>query len=183
VREGPGAAQAEGAARRAARRGEAGPVRGDRGLLAPAGTKRRAQVGPSPVDRGRPGSKHHLITNAQGDPARSDPHRRQPNDVTQLIPLLQPIPKIRGARGRPTHRPGRVYGDRGYDHDSHRHRVRALSVTPVIAHRGAGHGSGFGKKRWHVERTFAWLHAYKRLRGRYERRADTHQALLSLAAR
>ncbi len=35
--------------------------------------------------------------------------------------------------------------------------------------------------RWVVERTFAWLHAFKRLRIRSERRADIHQAMLSLA--
>jgi transposase len=43
------------------------------------------------------------------------------------------------------------------------------------------HGSGLGRLRWVVERTFAWLHAFKRLRIRTERRPDTHQAMLSLA--
>ncbi|AEY86701.1 putative transposase [Streptomyces hygroscopicus subsp. jinggangensis 5008] len=32
-----------------------------------------------------------------------------------------------------------------------------------------------------VERAFAWLHQIKRLRIRYERRADIHQDLLELA--
>ncbi len=31
-----------------------------------------------------------------------------------------------------------------------------------------------------VERTIAWLHQYRRLRVRYERRADIHQALLTI---
>ncbi|SCE48042.1 Transposase DDE domain-containing protein [Streptomyces sp. IgraMP-1] len=35
--------------------------------------------------------------------------------------------------------------------------------------------------RWVVERAFAWLHQFKRLRIRYERRADLHQGLLELA--
>jgi len=59
--------------------------------------------------------------------------------------------------------------------------VRARGITPVIARRGHPHGSGLGRLRWVVERTFAWLHAFKRLRTRYERRADIHEALLSLA--
>jgi len=42
-------------------------------------------------------------------------------------------------------------------------------------------GSGLGKVRWVVERAFAWLHQFKRLRIRYERRADLHQGLLELA--
>ncbi len=103
------------------------------------------------------------------------------NDVTQLIPLIEAIPPLRGRRGRPLRRPGKLYADRGYDHDSHRGMVRALGITPVIARRGADHGSGLGRMRWVVERSFAWLHAFKRLRTRYERRADIHQALVSLA--
>jgi transposase len=32
-----------------------------------------------------------------------------------------------------------------------------------------------------IERTFAWLNQFRRLRLRYEKRADMHKALLSLA--
>lgn len=51
----------------------------------------------------------------------------------------------------------------------------------MIARRGIVHGFGLGKVRWVVERAFAWLHPFKRLRIRYERRADLHQGLLGLA--
>jgi transposase len=54
-------------------------------------------------------------------------------------------------------------------------------ITPRIAGRGVAHGSGLGTQRWVVERGFAWLHAFKRLRTRYERRADIHLGLLQLA--
>jgi transposase len=127
------------------------------------------------------GSKHHLITDATGIPLAvilTGGHR---NDVTQLLPLLNAIPPIRGLRGRPRRRPGKVYADRGYDHDKYRQLLRERGITPVIARRGTGHGSGLGRLRWVVERTFAWLHAFRRLRTRYERRADTHQAMISLA--
>jgi transposase len=50
-------------------------------------------------------------------------------------------------------------------------RAAARGITPYIARR----------HHWHVERTIAWLHAFKKLRGRTERRADIHQALISLA--
>lgn len=58
---------------------------------------------------------------------------------------------------------------------------RARGITPKIARRGTPHGSGLGKTRWVVERTFAWLHQFKRLRVRYEIRADLHLGLLQLA--
>ena len=48
------------------------------------------------------------------------------------------------------------------------------------------HGLGFRRRRrigggrgagWVVERTFAWLHQFKRLLVRYDRRADIHGSL------
>ena len=46
--------------------------------------------------------------------------------------------------------------------------------------RNTDHGSGLGRWRWVVERTFAWLNQFRRLRVRYEKRADLHEAFLSL---
>jgi len=42
------------------------------------------------------------------------------------------------------------------------------------------HGSGLGRWGWVVERTFAWLSQFRRLRVRYDKRADIHEAFLSL---
>ncbi len=103
------------------------------------------------------------------------------NDVTQLLPLLHAIPKIRGKCGRPRQRPDAVLADRGYDHDKYRRLVRALQIRPLIARRGTPHGSGLGRHRWVVEQTFALLHAFRRLRIRWEARADIHEAFLKLA--
>ncbi|GAA2268589.1 hypothetical protein GCM10010145_49010 [Streptomyces ruber] len=103
------------------------------------------------------------------------------HDVTQLMPLPDAIPHIRGTRGRPRHRPRRLFADRGYDYDKYRRLLRARGITPKIARRGAAHGSGPGRTRWVVERTFARLHQCKRLQTRYEIRADLHLGLLQLA--
>lgn len=102
------------------------------------------------------------------------------NDVTQLVPLMDRIPPVGGLVGRPRRRPDRLLGDRGYDHDCYRREVRKRSIEPLIARRGTEHGSGIGVYRWVVERTFAWLHHFKRLLVRYERRADIHEAFLAL---
>jgi transposase len=67
--------------------------------------------------------------------------------------------------------PRRLYADRGHDHDKYRRLVRARGITPLIARRGVEHGSGLGTIRWPVERTFAWLKNFRRLRIRTERRA------------
>lgn len=49
-----------------------------------------------------------------------------------------------------------------------------------IARRGVESKERLGIHRWVVERTFAWLHRFRRLAVRYERRSDIHQAFLSL---
>jgi transposase len=155
-------------------------VAGDRRLKPSAGEKGGAETGPSPVDRGRPGSKQHLLVEATGIPLAFSVTSGNRNDVTQLIPLLDGVPAVRGAVGRPRRRPVQLIADRGYDHDSYRRLVRQRGVKPLIARRQTKHGSGLGRYRWVVERTFAWLHNFKRLLVRYERRADMHHALLAL---
>ena len=55
-----------------------------------------------------------------------------------------------------------------------------LGIEPVLARRGVAHGSGLGVYRWVVERTLSWLHQFHGLRVRYERRADIHEAFLTL---
>jgi transposase len=100
------------------------------------------------------------------------------NDVTQLQPLVQAIPPVRGKRGRPRQRPQAVQGDRGYDSQAHRRWLRQRGIRPLLAERNTEHGSGLGKTRWVVERTLSWLHQFRRLRVRWERRADIHQAFL-----
>lgn len=115
-----------------------------------------------PVDRGRTGSKHHLITDATGIPLTATLTGGNRNDVTQLIPLLQAVPPVRGKRGRPRRRPDVVLGDRGYDHDKYRRLVWDLGVKPLIAPRGTEHGSGLGTQLWLVERAFAHPHWFRR---------------------
>ncbi|WP_411129281.1 IS5 family transposase [Streptomyces sp. x-19] len=137
--------------------------------------------GPSPVDRARPGSKHHVITDAQGIPLAVSLTGGNRNDVTQLLPLLDKIPAVAGIVGRPRRRPDAPFADRGYDHDKYRRLLRQRGIRPVIAKRGEPHGSGLGIFRYVVERTIAWLHGFRRLRIRWERRADIHEALLGLA--
>ncbi|MET8953269.1 IS5 family transposase [Streptomyces sp. NPDC004533] len=139
------------------------------------------KTGPSPVDRARTGSKHHVITEGHGIPLAVSLTGGNRNDVTQLVPLIQAVPPVRGRRGRPRQRPVALYADRGYDHDKYRKQVQALGITPVIARRGTDHGSGLGVHRWVVEQSFALLHWFRRLRIRWEIRDDIHEAFLSLA--
>ncbi len=138
------------------------------------------KTGPNPTDKAKAGSKHQVITDAQGIPLATLLTSANTNDVTQLIPLVDAIPPVRGKRGRPRRRPESVYGDRGFDSDAHRRTLRARGIRPRIAKRNTPHGSGLGVYRWVVERTIAWLHQFRRLRLRSERRPEIHEAFLSI---
>jgi len=122
-----------------------------------------------------------VITDGTGVPLAITLTGGNRHDVTQLLPLVEALPVIRGKRGRPYRRPRWLYADRGYDYDIYRKALRGKGITPRIARRNTEHGSGLGAVRWVVERTFSWLHQYKRLRIRYEHRADIHHGLLQLA--
>ena len=145
-----------------------------------SGEKGGSETGPSPVDRARNGSKHHLLVDGSGLPLAWSVTGGNRNDVTQLIPLVDKVPPVRGKVGRPRRRPDRVTADRGYDHDKYRRLLRERGIKPEIARRKTQHGSGLGRYRWVVERTFAWLHHFKRLLVRYDRRAEMHEAFLAI---
>jgi len=147
-----------------------------------AGYRGGPKTGPNPVDRARPGSKHHVATDANGVPLSIILTGANRHDVTQLLPLIDAIPAIRGIRGRPLQKPQVVFADRGYDSEAHRQKLRDRGIKPVLARRRTEHGSGLGKYRWVVERTHAWFHNFHRLRIRYERLAKIHEAFLKFAA-
>lgn len=90
------------------------------------------------------------------------------------------MPAVKGRRGRPRRRPREVYGDRAYHSRKARLEMRRRRIKTRVAWPTDPHGSGLGKKRWVVERTISWLHQYRRLRVRYERRADIHEALVTI---
>jgi transposase len=138
------------------------------------------KTGPNPTDRRRAGSKHHILTDAQGIPLNVILTGANAHDVTQLLPLVDGIAPVAGKPGRPKRKPDLVQADRGYDSAAHRRALAQRGIESQIAKRRTKHGSGLGVTRWVVERTFAWLHQFRRLRIRYERLANIHEAFLKL---
>src|SRR3954463_11184566 len=81
-------------------------------------------TGPSPIHRGKPGSKHHLLSDAEGTPLAIELTGANRHDITQLLKLVEAIPPIRGKPGKPKRRPERIQGDRAYDSDPHRKALK-----------------------------------------------------------
>jgi IS5 family transposase len=141
-------------------------------------------IGANPVDRGKPGSKYHLLIDATGLPLAVGLSAANTHDSQLLEQLVDAVPAIigpRGRPGRPRKRPAKLHADKGYDYPTCRRALRHRGITPRIARRGVESNTRLGRHRWKVERSLAWLVANRRLTIRYERRADILQAFLHLA--
>jgi transposase len=82
------------------------------------------KTGKSPVDRGKLGSKHHLLVEGRGVPLSISLTGANRHDLTQLLNLVESIPPVKGRRGRPRRKPKRVQGDRAYDSEPHRRALK-----------------------------------------------------------
>jgi len=78
--------------------------------------------------------------------------------LEEMVDTIQPIRGPRSRSGRP----------------------RKRGIKARIARRGVDSSERLGRHRWVVERTLSWLNRYRRLKVRYEQRADIHQAFLDL---
>lgn len=141
------------------------------------------KTGPNPTDRGKLGSKHHIITDSRGTPLAT-PVLTASNvpDVVMLIPLVDHVTPVRGRVGHPRQRPEKLHADKGYASRANRQALRRRGIKPRIARKGIESSHHLGRHRWAVERSLAWLHRFRRLLVRYERKPEIHQGFLNLAA-
>ena len=95
-----------------------------------------------------------------------------------LVDAIEPIRAK--TRGRPRRRPHKLHADKGYDYRHLRLALRKRRIIPRIARCGVEPKNRLGRYRWVVERTLSWLNRFRRLKIRYEHRADIHLAFLQL---
>jgi transposase len=146
---------------------------------APAGGE---AAGPNPTDRGKAGTKHHLLAEGEGTPLAVLQTAANVPDGQALEALVDGVPPVKRPSGRRRRRPAKGHGDKAYDARKHRAALRRRHIAPRIARRGVDSSEKLGRHRWKVERTLGWLHRFRRLRVRDERRADIHSAFLLLGA-
>jgi transposase len=58
------------------------------------------------------------------------------------------------------------------------YNAATIGVKPIIARRGTEHGSGLGRCRWVVERTFSWIDQNRRMSKDYEWLCASGEALV-----
>jgi transposase len=148
------------------------------------GQKGGASTGPNPVDRGKRGSKYHLLVDRYGIPLAVQLSAANSHDSTYLERTVDAIPPKSGPPGkpgRPRFRPEKLHAGKGYDYPAKRRALRRRGIAPRIARKGIESSDRLGHYRWVVERSLAWLLGFRRLGVRYERRAEILEGLLHLA--
>ncbi len=121
------------------------------------------------------------MTDGQGTPLAIAHSGANVHDSQMAIALVDAVPPIKQPSGRPRQRPDEVLADRAYDaEDKIRKPLRARNIEPLVAKRNRKPGSGLGRYRYVVEAAFAWLFNQRRLRVRYEKRDDIHEAFLMI---
>ena len=86
-------------------------------------------------------------------------------------------------------RPGRLIGDRAYDSDPLDQKLAAEGIELIAPHRGNrtrpatqdGRALRRYRRRWKIERLFAWLNKFKRVITRWDRCHERFTAFVHLA--
>ena len=122
-----------------------------------------------------------MLTDAAGVPLVVHTVAANRHDVNTLLPLVVDMPAVAGKPGRPKQKLQKLVADKAFDCQALRDILRWLGIEAVLPVRGED-DHGLGVWRWFVERTISWLHQFRRLRIRWDRKPKVHQAFLTLAA-
>lgn len=131
-------------------------------------------VGANPTDRGKPGTKYHVVTLTDGTPLGAVASGANVHDTRMFPHLLKLAQAVCASIGT-------VFADAGYDSAANRDLCWKKGVQPVIRRRGDEHGSGLGTVRHIVENANSWLLSNKRLDRRHDRSILIVQSLLNFA--
>ena len=130
-----------------------------------------------------------MVVDGPGIPLGSQWTSASPAEVKLAAATLPQIAVPRGGPGRRKSKPFCVIADRGYDSDALRWRLFQRGMLLLVPHRknrrlpslNEGRTLRRYRKRWKVERTFAWLGIYRRLGVRYDRQLLMDRAFFQIA--
>jgi transposase len=137
--------------------------------------------GPNPMEKGKAGTRRHLVSDRCGIPLAIALSAANVHDLMlfeELVGAIEPIK--RAGRCRPRKRPEKLRADNACDDKTRRRALSERGINARITRKGIDSSETWGRHRWIVERTLAWLAKYRRLAIRYERHDDIHKAFLHL---
>lgn len=141
-------------------------------------------TGPSPVDRGKCGTKRSVLTDRRGAPLSVVVTGANTHDKTVALETLDGI--IVPRPEKVVYRLHHLCLDKGYDYDD---VIEGVLERDYILH-GKKRGQAdlpvnaqpkHPARRWVVERTHAWHNKFRRLLVRWERKLAHYEAMIHLA--
>jgi transposase len=141
------------------------------------------------------GTKWMVVVDGQGIPLGHHLDSAQFAEITLAQNAIQNVKVPRRKGGRPRTRPKRIIADKAYDSNKLRDELEARGIELITPHlktrktkRQDGRSLKRYRHRWIIERTFSWLHNFKRIRTRDDRllviyAGFFHLALMLLALR
>ena len=129
-----------------------------------------------------------VVVDGSGVPLGSQLASASPAEVTLAESTLRKI-SVPQRRGPPRQRPLRVIADRGYDSDPLRWRLLQRGILLIVPHRKGRQKPSLNdgrelrryRKRWKIERTFAWLGNFRRLLVRHDHKVQMYEAFFHVA--
>jgi transposase len=131
-----------------------------------------------PTKRGK-GTKLVVVVDGAGVPLACTVHSASPSETKMIEPTLDRLPQT----------PKRLILDRAYDSEAFRDRLAARGIEPIVPYRKRAVSMRYNdrrkqrryRKRWKIERTFAWLGNFRRLLVRHEHKHWIWRAFVHLA--
>jgi len=128
-----------------------------------------------------------VLVDGEGIPLGALITSASPAEVKLIERTLDNV-RLPNERGRACRRtPPRMIADKAYDSDGLRKRLQRRGIELIAPNRRNRRKSQDGrplrryKRRWKIERTFAWLGNFRRLVVRYERLVTVYRAFFHLA--
>jgi putative transposase len=142
-------------------------------------------TGPDPTNRGKLGTKRHVLSDRRGAPLSVVLSAANRTDMKLAEATLDGvvIPRPRPRPDRPQH----LCRDKGFDYPETDQAAQARGYVVHTARkrrRGEPHPPRTARhlaRRWVIERTNSWHNRYRKLRIRYEKHASNYLGLVQLA--
>ena len=137
-------------------------------------------TGPNPTDRGKSGTKRHVLTDQSGIPLSAVTiTSANTHDMKAATDTLDNV-----IVKRPSYKQNLCL-DKGYDSSEIEREVIKRKYITHIRHRGEEKGlikTRHSARRWVVvERTNSWHNRFRKLLVRYEKKSENYLALVCLA--
>ena len=136
-------------------------------------------TGPNPTDRGKRGTKRHLLVDQKGIPLSVFITSANTHDMKVTTNTLDNV-----VVKRPSDKQNLCL-DKGYDFLEVQRSSIKRRYMPHIHYRGEEKGltrkTRYSARRWVVERTNSWHNRFRKLLVRYEKKSENYFSLVCLA--